>query len=217
MDIVNKMTIIDIAALFEFTPGQSLEDVQAEYQDKLYGYMADYLQGSKSVVIDRNLYNRAINDAFTMAFVAGWADAGASGPITADAQSWLLGRIGYELSFVGTLFWELKALRADETIPLPDKMSAAQMHASAYTQTLVGVYAEGKMMGAPERDGRWELGATEEHCDTCAGLNGKVHPMSWYLQNDYIPQQAGSATLDCGGWRCDCRIVDPKTGERLIP
>jgi len=211
------MTDIDITALFEFTPGQSLEDVQAEYSDKLYSYMAEYLQGSRSVVIDRNLYNRAINDAFTFAFVAGWADAGASGPITADAQSWLNGRIGQEVSFAATLFSDLKALRADDSIPMADKLSAAQMHAQAYTVTLVGVYAQGKMMGEPERDGRWELGATEEHCDTCAMLNGKTHPMSWYIQNDYIPQQAGSATLDCGGWKCDCTIVDPKTGERLVP
>ena len=202
--------------LFEFSPGQSLEDVQAEYQDKLYGYMADYLQGSKSVVIDRNKYNRAINDAFTFAFVAGWADAGASGPITAEAQSWLNGRIAQEVQFANTLFADLKALRADKEIPMEDKLSAAQMHAEAYTNTLTGVYAQGKMMGEPERDGEWEYGDTD-HCDTCAGLNGKVHPMSWYLDNGYIPQEAGSSTLDCGGWKCQCIIKDPKTGEQLIP
>jgi hypothetical protein len=209
------MTDIDITAVFEFSPGQGLPDIQAEYQDKLYGYMADYLQSSKSVVIDRNLYNRAINDAFTMAFVAGWADAGASGPITSEAQAWLNGRISQEIAFAATLFSDLKALRGDDTIPLQDKLSAAQMHAEAYTATLTGVYAQAKMMGDPEKDGTWQYGDTD-HCDTCANLNGQTHPLSWYIKNDYIPQQAGSQTLDCGGWRCMCRILG-KDGAQLIP
>jgi len=81
----------------------------------------------------------------------------------------------------------------------------------------VGVYAEGKMMGEPNRDGKWELGATEKYCTTCASLNGKIHPLTWYLDNGYIPQEAGSGTLECGGWNCDCTIVDPKTGEQIIP
>jgi len=201
--------------LFEFSPGQSLEDVQAEYQDKLYGYMADYLQSSQPITSFRNQFRRAVNDAFTFAFVAGWADAGAS-QLTDEAQSWLDERIGTELLFSDPLFDDLKALRANSEIPLEDKLASAQAHAEAYTNTLTGVYAQGKMMGEPERDGEWEYGDTD-HCDTCAGLNGKVHPMSWYLDNGYIPQEAGSSTLDCGGWKCQCIIKDPKTGEQLIP
>jgi hypothetical protein len=205
-----------MSILAEFSPGMSLEEIQSEYQGKLYDYMAEYLRGSGSVVIDRNKYNRAINDAFTFAFIAGWADAGAS-ELTAEAQAWVNGRIAHEIAFVAPLFTDLKNLRADGEIPLADKLQSAQMHAEAYANTLVGVYAQGKMMGEPERDGRWDLGATEEHCDTCANLDGKTHPLSWYIKNDYIPRQAGSKTLDCGGWRCDCKIVDPKTGRQLIP
>lgn len=204
------------AILTEFSPGMSLEEIQEEYQGKLYDYMAEYLRGSGSVVIDRNKYNRAINDAFTFAFIAGWADAGAS-ELTPEAQAWVNARIAQEIAFVAPLFTDLKALRADPEIPLEDKLTSAQAHAEAYANTLVGVYAEGKMRGEPERDGEWQLGATEEHCDTCAWLDGQTHPLSWYIKNKYIPRQAGSPTLDCGGWRCDCSIRDPKTGRQLIP
>jgi len=204
------------AMLAEFSPGMSLEDVQAEYQDKLYEYMADYLQSSRSVVVDRNKFGRAVNDGFTFAFVAGWSDAGASA-LNDEAQAWLNGRISEELTFMTSLFSQLKALREDDTIPLEDKLTAAQAHAEAYTNTLTGVYAQAKMMGDPEQDGTWELGATEEHCDTCAKLNGQTHPLSWFLKNGYIPQEAGSKTLDCGGWRCDCKIKSKKTGKQLIP
>jgi hypothetical protein len=209
------MTDMDITALFEFSPGQSLEDVQAEYQDKLYAAMSDYLQSSQPITSFRNVFRRAVNDAFTFAFVAGWADAGASGPITDEAQSWLDQRIGTELLFSDAMFDDLKRLRDDKEIPMADKLTAAETHAAAYTQTLVGVYAQGKMMGDPEKDGTWVYGDTD-HCDTCADLNGQTHPLSWYIKNDYIPQQAGSQTLDCGGWRCMC-VIQGKNGEQLIP
>lgn len=202
--------------LFEFSPGQSLEEVQAEYQDKLYVLMQDYLQGSSPITAYRNEFDRYVNDAFTFAFIAGWADAGAD-QLTDEAQNWLNDRIASEQEFVASLFPQLKALRDDDEIDMDDKLAAAQAHAEGYTQTLVGVYANGKMMGEPERVGQWELGATEQHCGTCSDLNGKKHPLSWYLDNGYIPQEAGSSTLECGGWNCDCRIIDPKTGEQLIP
>jgi hypothetical protein len=35
------------------------------------------------------------------------------------------------------------------------------------------------------------------------------------LDKGYIPQQPGSETLACGGWNCDCQIVDDD-GERLL-
>lgn len=64
--------------------------------------------------------------------------------------------------------------------------------------------------------GTWELGATEEHCNTCAQLNGKRHRLSWWVKYDFIPRQPGSTTLDCGGWNCDCRIV-ADDGRVLLP
>jgi hypothetical protein len=204
------------ASLFEFSPGQGLDEIMAEYQDKLFVVMQDYLYSSDPVTAYRNEFNRYINDAFTVAFVAGWADAGASA-LTDEAQSVLSGLISSEIQFADSLFTQLKTLLEDDEIPIDDKLDAAHAHAEGYTQTLVGVYAEGKMMGDPERDGKWELGATEQHCTTCADLNGKTHPLSWYLDNGYIPQEAGSGTLECGGWNCSCIIVDPKTGVQLIP
>lgn len=204
-----------IISITEFTPGQDIGSIQSEYEGKLLDYMTDYLKSSRSVTIDKNKFNRAINDGFTFAFVAGWSDAGAS-KLTDEAQAWLNGRIEQEIQFVSPLFADLKALRDDPEIPLEVKIQSAEQHAAAYANTLIGVYAEGKMQGDPERDGEWEYGDTD-HCDTCADLNGQVHPLSWFLDNGYIPQEAGSPTLDCGGWRCKCKIKDPKTGKQLIP
>ena len=51
---------------------------------------------------------------------------------------------------------------------------------------------------------------------TCADLNGQKHPLKWYREEGYIPQEAGSVTLDCGGWKCQCRVLGPD-GEQLLP
>ena len=61
----------------------------------------------------------------------------------------------------------------------------------------------------------WEYGDTQ-HCSTCAGLNGKRHRLKWFLTNDYIPQQNGSETLECGGWYCQCRLMSDD-GEQVMP
>lgn len=63
--------------------------------------------------------------------------------------------------------------------------------------------------------GTWELGSTEEHCKTCLMLNGKSHRLRWYTDNGYIPREPGSDKLECGGWRCDCKIRG-KDGQVLI-
>jgi hypothetical protein len=191
----------------EFSPGQSLEDVQAEYEGKLVDYMTDYLQSSRSVVVDRNLFRRAVNDGFTFAFIAGWADAGASTPITDEAQAWLNGRIDQEVAFANQLFIDLKALRDDTEMSMEDKLARAASHAAGYTQSTNGIYAQGGLMAAPEVDLTFdgEDGSSDSVCQktggTCVKLRGKTHPASWWLKNDLIPYP-GNTNYDCGGWNC---------------
>jgi hypothetical protein len=53
---------------------------------------------------------------------------------------------------------------------------------------------------------KWTLGATEEHCATCAALNGIV---AWAKEWEALgvhPQQPPNNLLDCSGWRCDCSL-----------
>jgi predicted RNase H-like HicB family nuclease len=214
--VLNKIEEL-LQEVAEFYAGQSFEDIKAEYKETLQGAMEDYLRSGKPITSFRNEFRRAVNDAFTLTFYAGWADAGASGPITDAAQSWLNGRISQEIQFADTLFSELPALRNSTEIPMSAKLEATEQHATAYANTLTGVYAYGKMMGEPERDAIWRLGKTEAHCNTCSTLNGQKHPISWFIDHGYIPQEPGSSTLDCGGWNCDCSLNDPKTGEQLIP
>ena len=206
---------LKLIPLEEFSPGMSLDEIKSEYADTLYSAMTDYLDSGQPITSFRNAVRRAVNDGFTLAFYAGYADAGGSGEIPEDAISWLSGRIESEIEFTDGLFADLKALRADKESREDDKLSWARARASGYTGTLTGVYAQGKTWGDENIEGEWVFGDTD-HCDTCADLNGQKHPLKWYREEGYIPQEAGSVTLDCGGWKCQCRVLGPD-GEQLLP
>lgn len=62
----------------------------------------------------------------------------------------------------------------------------------------------------------WVLGETEDHCYTCAWLNGQRHRLRWFISRGYIPRQNGSSTLECEGWQCRCSLVDDN-GARILP
>ena len=51
----------------------------------------------------------------------------------------------------------------------------------------------------------WHLGPTEEHCSTCASLNGKSHRRKWFASRDYFPRKPGAA-MECGGYKCQCTL-----------
>lgn len=53
----------------------------------------------------------------------------------------------------------------------------------------------------------WVLGQTEEHCETCAALNGIVALASEWDETGVKPQQPPNSAIECGGWKCDCSLV----------
>jgi hypothetical protein len=52
----------------------------------------------------------------------------------------------------------------------------------------------------------WRLGATEQHCTTCARLNGIVAYAEEWAESGLQPQSPPNDLLECGGWRCDCSL-----------
>lgn len=85
-----------------------------------------------------------------------------------------------------------------------------------WVESLRDIGSQGKASAMRDQMGTWQLGATEAHCPTCSRLHGKRHRLSWFLDRGYLPQQNGSDTLACGGWNCDCTIVNDK-GKVIYP
>ena len=106
------------------------------------------------------------------------------------------------------LFDTAKELRGTDF----DYFSWASARADGYTSTVLSVFNEGVLMGKGNQMLEWHLGETEEHCDTCAKLDGNAHRASWYRDHDYIPRKPGAAMI-CNGYNCDCRLTDRNGNE----
>lgn len=52
----------------------------------------------------------------------------------------------------------------------------------------------------------WVLGKTEQHCESCAALNGIVAFASVWEQLNVRPQNPPNGALVCEGWNCDCKL-----------
>lgn len=62
----------------------------------------------------------------------------------------------------------------------------------------------------------WVYGDTQ-HCDTCAALNGAVLTAKEWLESDYHPQQPPNEALECGGWKCKCKLQKTKKKRTGLP
>jgi hypothetical protein len=84
-----------------------------------------------------------------------------------------------------------------------------------WAQSLDSLGGLGRASAQANKPGTWKLGKTEEHCETCAQLNGQRHRVKWFISRGYLPRQPGSEMLECGGWNCDCSIVSDD-GELIL-
>lgn len=199
---------------YKFQAGMSISQIEAEYMITLEDLMVSYLESTRPITAFRNEFRRAANDAMILAVAAGWADGEGYGPIPDDLNTWVLGRIDQEVDFISGVFEELKGLRKEGEQESQESFVGARV--SGYTASISGVYNYALMMAKKLSMGQWQLGRTERHCSTCSQLNGQVRTLNWFLENGYVPRQPGNPNLECGGWHCDCRIVNPETGAQLV-
>jgi hypothetical protein len=70
-------------------------------------------------------------------------------------------------------------------------------------------YNEANIIIATEYGGKlvWKLGKTEQHCETCAALDGVVDYAAEWERTGLHPQGAENPLLECGGWLCDCTLT----------
>ena len=80
--------------------------------------------------------------------------------------------------------------------------------ADVWVNRYFDVQNRGTIAGAKNRQINllWKLGATEQHCTTCASMHNKVMSADDWSVSGIAPQQPPNANLECGGWRCDCSL-----------
>ena len=88
-------------------------------------------------------------------------------------------------------------------------LSRAELWSNRYNE----VVSYCMVITRPDDRFKWVYGDTV-HCRTCEDLNGIVATGKQWQDSGYRPQDPPNEKLDCGGWRCQCRLEyteDPLT------
>jgi hypothetical protein len=121
--------------------------------------------------------------------------------MTPEFQAILDGVISKEFDYILNFAQAVQDAR-DEEKPIEPLYQRVELWANRYNE----VVNLAKTETGSQVKFVWELGRTELHCSTCFGLNGIVAFGYEWKNSGYKPQAAPNAMLECGGWRCDCRL-----------
>jgi hypothetical protein len=189
-----------------------ISGVNAAYHDAITEALTAYFEEGGSVAGPKNAIKQAVTEAFGAAFDTGWVDGGGELPADEDALDWFNARVEQEYGFIDVLLEQAKQLRKEEE---PDWFTWLTSRADSFTATVGSIYNAAVLFAKKNQMLEWSLGNTEKHCATCSKLDGGRHRASWYIAHDYIPRKPG-ANLDCGGFNCDCSLVDDQGNELTI-
>jgi hypothetical protein len=197
---------------------KSINEITRDYRDLLERLVVDVVNGNLTAGgMARQMRDAIIEDA-TLVYHEGMREGGDKTPEedmdSTDDQAiadWVLSQTPYVYGFADDCRAASKLDGDDRT----DARNGLLDRVDTWVQALENLGRIAYANTKANEPGTWQLGRTEKHCETCAELNGQRHRLKWFLDKGYIPQQPGSETLACGGWNCDCQIVDDD-GERLL-
>lgn len=73
-----------------------------------------------------------------------------------------------------------------------------------FNKSLLPFYDAGRLSADQNGLYEWRLGATEEHCETCATAHGQKHRLKHWFGRGLFPK---SDLLLCNGFLCDCQLI----------
>lgn len=156
-----------------------------------------------------DLMYSAITKGYREAWLEGAKESGIRSldELTPEEQMTLQGLINTDFSYVlGVAEYIETRPHEDESAEISNLYDRAELWVNRYN----AIKAQAQTMSAADKKYRWVYGDTE-HCATCNALSGRVYRGSVWAVN-VLPQ---SRRLDCGGWRCQCRLEE--TTDRVTP
>lgn len=81
-------------------------------------------------------------------------------------------------------------------------------------KSLNGIYQKGLLSADANGFYEWVLGATIEHCSTCAKNAGKIARLKWWHDNGCLP---GQDCLECHGDNCLCKLKRRRKKALVLP
>jgi hypothetical protein len=110
--------------------------------------------------------------------------------------------ITQEFDYVGKFISEIVIARENGD-PMDPFIQRAELWANRYNEV---VNAAVLATAEPKDKLEWVLGETEEHCETCAALDGIVASAKDWQASGFHPQEPPNPMLICQGWHCQCEL-----------
>lgn len=132
--------------------------------------------------------------------------------MTPDFEEKLQAMIDEEYNHVLDFAQAIEDARADGT-PVQNLRARSELWAARYDDAV----SRSLIATKPEACFEWQLGRTEQHCATCSALNGHVATGKEWQESGYQPQSPPNDALECGGWRCDCRLAPTDAKSMGVP
>lgn len=180
---------------------------EAYYNQALNRAVLEFYRGDSDAgeFIDEMI--RLIEGQFERAWNEGSRDVGVDPKDhTPDDDAVLQERIDKETEFILDYAEAIEKAKIEGS-PVGPLQARVSLWANRYNE----IVAEARIhFGAERVRLKWELGATEQHCATCAELNGIVANAETWEESGYHPQGAPNDALECGGWQCDCSLEPTK-------
>lgn len=184
---------------------KSVEAVTRQFCARLRKLIHDFWRDNElDPNIDLNTELRALVEYHVSAAYFEGLQAGGVSPedfdadMSAEADTLVLTQLEYVPDFMHAI---------EDALGDKGKQAAVMVRAELWCNSVAAAGQQGLNAARGAEMVIWRLGATEEHCDTCAWLDGQRHRRRWFTKHGYIPRQPGSETLECGGWNCDCELV----------
>lgn len=163
-----------------------------------------------------------IGEQLTRAWNEGAREVGVDpADMTDEDNDYLDNIIANEHEYVLGLAEEIEAAR-ESGATLDEFRTQYRARIDMWSNRYNDVKNEAKLYFGGKTRLEWTLGATEEHCSTCARLNGIVAYAEEWAESGFQPQKPPNDMLECGGWRCDCsldttdRRRSPNALDRLL-
>lgn len=148
-----------------------------------------------------------ISGQLTQAYRQAYRDEGFTDYVLPDyLEQSLEEMILNQYNFVDQYYRDIVDARVDGS-SIDPLLARAQLWANRWTEA----YNEAVRLITINGGGNleWVYGDTD-HCDTCMSLNGIVARASEWDMLGVKPQSAPNNKLQCGGWKCQCRLEPTK-------
>lgn len=176
------------------------------YTRHIWQDMRDYFNGDQDAFAFIDSLVAEIDNQYTRAWNEGAKEAGVDPRDMSDPDLVpLQDRIEREREFILGLAEDIDAARA-QGMTTQEFSAAFKYRADLWANRYAEVKNEAVIWFSRDKL-EWQLGATEQHCATCAKLNGVVAYADEWNESGLRPQSAPNDRLECGGWRCDCSLV----------